>query len=301
MLSPRASTKPLLETLGFEITHSYERKRHTWFQVERLNWQASARNEQALSEQSAPGDVRGCPPGMLRVKGALLLDANGHDDTDAVQLAQNQSCKKWRTEDHGVNGLCDGFDRSDWLERSRRLQRRAIDVCVDRFEFPNAFGEFPLVVVTFAEAEGYCERLNKRLCDENEWTLACEGEEGVPYPYGYVRDKQKCNIDVLAPGPDKDTFRPRTTAHTASGVDFAWQGKRSGESSACVSPYGVYDMTGNVDEWTRSVRRHGYRMILKGGHWGPARQRCRPQTRGHGPHYVRYDQGFRCCSDPQPD
>jgi formylglycine-generating enzyme required for sulfatase activity len=56
-------------------------------------------------------------------------------------------------------------------------------------------------------------------------------------------------------------------------------------------------MTGNVDEWTRSVRNYGYKMILKGGHWGPGRQRCRPQTRGHGPYYIRYDQGFRCCAD----
>lgn len=299
--APLANTprEPAVVSLGFEITKRYERKRFTWLQVERLNWQASVGNRMALQTLPPIGETEGCPSGMLRVRGKFLLDTKGRDDTDEVQLVQNRSCEKWRTNDHGVNGLCDVFAREDWLERKQSLETRGVDVCVDRFEFPNTFGEYPLVVTTFAEAERYCKGVDKRLCDENEWTLACEGEEGLPYPYGYARDKEICNIDVLAPGPDKDTFRPRTTAHTARGLDLAWQGKRSGESAHCVSPYGVYDMTGNVDEWTRSVRRYGYRMILKGGHWGPARQRCRPQTRGHGPRYVRYDQGFRCCTDPK--
>ncbi|MGE3672338.1 MAG: formylglycine-generating enzyme family protein [Polyangiaceae bacterium] len=300
LTSSSVNSKPLMEALGFEISERYERKRFTWFKVERLNWQASAGNHKPLQPLTpAARDGAGCPAGMLRVKGKFLLDQKGREDTDDVQLVQNQSCKKWRTNDHGVNGLCDEFDRDDWLEKKRDLETRELDVCIDRFEFPNTFGEYPLVVTTFAEAEKYCKGVGKRLCDESEWTLACEGEEGLPYPYGYTRDKQSCNIDVLANGPDKDTFRPRTTGHTASGLDLAWQGRRSGESPQCVSPYGVYDLTGNVDEWTRSVRSYGYRMILKGGHWGPARQRCRPQTRGHGPHYVRYDQGFRCCSDPE--
>ena len=99
---------------------------------------------------------------------------------------------------------------------------------------------------------------------------------------------------------ERQVASPRTTARTAHGADHSWRGTRSGEAARCVSPYGIHDLTGNVDEWTQSVRRGGYQMILKGGHWGPARQRCRPQTRGHGPHYVRYDQGFRCCADPAP-
>ena len=142
-----------------------------------------------------------------------------------------------------------------------------------------------------------CKRVGKRLCTESEWTFACEGEEGSPYPYGYSRDATACRIDVLANRPGDKALIPRTTASAALAMDSAWQGKRAGEMPRCKSPFGVHDMTGNVDEWTRSVRPHGYRMILKGGHWGPVRQRCRPQTRGHGPRYVRYDQGFRCCTD----
>ena len=46
-----------------------------------------------------------------------------------------------------------------------------------------------------------------------------------------------------------------------------WQADRIGTHPDCVSAYGAYDLSGNVDEWTRSTRAWGYRMILKGGHW----------------------------------
>jgi formylglycine-generating enzyme required for sulfatase activity len=234
---------------------------------------------------------------MILIDGSFLVDKNGHADTDNVHLAQHQACSQWLTSDRALNGLCSRFDRDKWLAISSTLQRTNAHFCIDRYEFPNAYGEFPLVVSTFAESEAFCKKVGKRLCTENEWTYACEGEEGLPFPYGYDYNRSACNIDVFGPGPGEDTFKPRFTETTAKGIDLSWRGKRSGESPSCKSPFGVEDMTGNVDEWTRTVRKYGYQMIMKGGHWGPGRHRCRPQTRGHGPHYVRYDQGFRCCTD----
>lgn len=286
--------QPRLLELGVPITKTFEEKRRPWRQVQEVNWQRIADGEPVLpaeTERSAGA----CEPGMLPIQGGLLLDKKGREDNDEVLLLQNRACAHFLTNDHGVNSLCDRFDRDKWLALSHDLPRKSLQFCIDRYEFPNSYGEYPLVVVTYSESKKYCEKVGKRLCNESEWTLACEGEEGKPYPYGYERDETACRIGILAAGPDKDTFRPRTLPHTAHGIDFAWQGKRSGESPRCVSPFGVEDMTGNVDEWTKNVRRYGYEMIMKGGHWGPARQRCRPQTRGHGPYYVRYDQGFRCC------
>jgi sulfatase modifying factor 1 len=292
---PKARAKgPRLLELGVPITKTYEEKRRPWRQVQEVNWQRIAEGE-ALLPTETKRENGTCEAGMLPVKGGLLLDPKGRDDNDEVLLLQNRACTHFLTANHGVSSLCDRFDREKWLELSRELPRKQLEFCIDRYEFPNSYGEYPLVVVTYSESKKYCEKVGKRVCTESEWTLACEGEEGRPYPYGYERDETACRIGILAAGPGKDTFRPRTLPHTARGIDFAWQGKRSGESPRCVSPFGVEDMTGNVDEWTKNVRRYGYEMIMKGGHWGPARQRCRPQTRGHGPYYVRYDQGFRCC------
>jgi formylglycine-generating enzyme len=285
------------------VTKVYRERRLSWRQLGGLNWQAVAEDLPALPPEAVRADRGGavsCPARMELVAGGFLVDRAGRDDTDEVMFAQNRACSLWLTADRGVNGLCNRFDRDRWQEAAAGFPRRPMRFCIDRYEYPGVHGEFPLVVATFSESEAYCAREGKRLCTESEWTFACEGEEGRPYPYGYERDQGACRIGVMGPGPDDETFKPRTTARTARGLDLAWRALRSGESPRCESPFGVMDMTGNVDEWTRTVRKYGYKMIMKGGHWGPARQRCRPQTRGHGPYYVRYDQGFRCCAEAAP-
>ena len=59
----------------------------------------------------------------------------------------------------------------------------------------------------------------------------------------------------------------------------------SGARESCISPYGVYDMTGNVDEWVINEKGNEkdkpYVSGLKGGYWGPVRDRCRPMTTDH--------------------
>jgi hypothetical protein len=70
-----------------------------------------------------------------------------------------------------------------------------------------------------------------------------------------------------------------------------------------VSPYGVHDLTGNVDEWV--VNEEGsfngpeFDSGLKGGYWGPVRNRCRPMTTDHNHWHRGYQIGFRCCSEIQ--
>ncbi len=287
---------PRLSALGYAITETYRMPRLEWRRWQELYWQGVADALPPLPPEAAAGSAA-CPAGMLRVKGGFVLDDKGRADTDQVAAYQNAVCTFWRTPDHGENGLCDRFDADRWRAKVATLLKQPMDFCIDRYEYPNAHGEFPLVVVTFSEAEAFCKKERKRVCSENEWTFACEGEEALPYPYGFERDAEKCNISVLGPGPTKDMFSPRTTKDTAKGIDLSWRGKRSGEMAACKSPFGVMDLTGNVDEWTVNSRKYGRKMIMKGGHWGPARQRCRPATRGHGPFYVRYDQGFRCCAE----
>jgi hypothetical protein len=287
---------PRLAALGIPLTETHKQARLSWRRWHVVNWQGVADSLPALPPEPV-GDPRGCASGMARVRGSFVIDASGRDDTDAVLAEQNATCTFWRTRTRGENGLCDRFDADKWRARVAALPKKAMDFCIDRYEYPNAYGELPLVAVTFSEAEEYCKLEKKRLCSENEWTFACEGEQALPYPYGFERDPEKCNIHVLGPGPTKDMFSPRFTNATARGIDLSWRGKRSGELGACKSPFGVMDLTGNVDEWTSNARKYGRKMIMKGGHWGPARQRCRPATRGHGPNYVRYDQGFRCCTD----
>jgi sulfatase modifying factor 1 len=170
--------------------------------------------------------------------------------------------------------------------------------CVDRFEFPNVQGEKPAVMKNWNEAKATCQSEGKRLCGESEWTLACEGRERLPYPYGYTRSDEACNIDK--PHPDVNEAAIANPATRDAEVARLDQRDPSGAREACVSPYGVYDMTGNVDEWVVNEGGKPYKSGLKGGYWGPVRDRCRPMTIAHNEEFSFYQIGFRCCGDATP-
>jgi hypothetical protein len=171
--------------------------------------------------------------------------------------------------------------------------------CIDTYEFPNKLGEKPKVLGTWYEARDACKAEGKRLCRDSEWTLACEGQERLPYPYGYARNAEACNIDKPHPAVDEAALgNPHTRQAEA---DRLWQGVPSGSMESCVSPYGVHDMTGNVDEWVINESGKPYQSGSKGGYWGPVRTRCRPMTVAHYENFSFYQLGFRCCSDVAND
>jgi len=178
-------------------------------------------------------------------------------------------------------------------------ERQPLRFCIDRFEWPNRAGKIPRVLVSWSEASALCRGAGKRLCEEEEWTLACEGEQALPYTLGYSRPAQACAIDLPYRAP-----RARLLPHdecleqTGCREELARLDQRrpAQEDSACVSPFGAVDMNGNVNEWVNaSAARYPYRGALKGGWWGPVRNRCRPAVRRHREDHWGYEIGFRCC------
>jgi formylglycine-generating enzyme len=169
--------------------------------------------------------------------------------------------------------------------------------CIDRFEYPNKKGAYPIILVNWYEARDQCKADGKRLCTEDEWTFACEGDEATPYPNGYVRDPEACVNDRPWKQFHGEQLSPRNGENAKQELDRLWQGVTSGSRPLCKSKFGVYDLTGNVDEWTRSSIAGERPSVLKGGYWGPVRTRCRPATKAHGEEHTFYQQGFRCCAD----
>ena len=180
--------------------------------------------------------------------------------------------------------------------RYNQVSRR---FCIDRHEWPNRVGERPKVFVTFYQARDLCESVGKRLCARSEWTLACEGPKRAPYPYGWERNPSPCNVSRPSiEFDDEDLIDMRTRA---AEVERLWQADPIGSHPNCVSPFGVFDMVGNVDEWTDNSEEGGDAQIstLNGGYWGPVRNTCRLTTKTHGPEFNFYQIGFRCCADPR--
>jgi hypothetical protein len=78
-----------------------------------------------------------------------------------------------------------------------------------------------------------------------------------------------------------------------------YQGAGGGDTTACVGAAGVYDLVGNVEEWTRrrdggTVNFHGN---LKGRYWAEFRT-CQSGVTTHADPFRFYEIGFRCCFDP---
>lgn len=262
-----------------------------WRLIAGRSWQIVAPPGEPTSVTDAREGNRGsCGPGQVEVQGKMkqhfLLD----------ELQMQSSCIDWI--DKKWPERCGAYDRDKWLAASKDLPTQPMHFCIDRFEYPNKKGEYPIILVSWYEARDTCAAAGKRLCKEEEWTFACEGEEATPYPNGYIRDHAACLNDRPWKAFDDKAYMPRNGEKAKAELDRLWQGLPSGARPLCKSASGVYDLTGNVDEWTRSTTASERQSTLKGGYWGPVRTRCRPATKAHDEQHVFYQQGFRCCSDP---
>ena len=196
--------------------------------------------------------------------------------------------------------ICHKFDPSATTCNGDRI---SLDFCIDRYEYPNQPEGHPPVMVDFHDAARLCGEAGKRLCTEREWTAACEGPEDKPFPYGYSRSSEACNIDNTWIDPSLSKIYSSNPAVRDRELRRLDQSVPSGKKEGCVSDYGVYDLTGNFDEWVQAdpVRSHkpSKQSALKGGAWGHVRNACRPVTTSHEPEFRYYFVSFRCCSDPR--
>src|SRR5579871_73633 len=121
---------------------------------------------------------------MVEVAGRMKVHGAGY--FDLVDALQESTCEDWI--ERTFPERCARFDAVRWRVLSQHIETAPMHFCIDRFEYPNRRGVYPWIMVDWVEARTMCAREGKRLCTEAEWTFACEGEEALPYPYGYERD-----------------------------------------------------------------------------------------------------------------
>jgi formylglycine-generating enzyme required for sulfatase activity len=161
--------------------------------------------------------------------------------------------------------------------------RVSMRFCMDRDEYASEGKKVPDNFRSFTDAERLCGAQNKRVCRESEWNFACEGEQMRPYPYGFERDSTACNADHLDVVGNNGKLRDLRASSDAY--------------PRCESPFGIRNLTGNLEEFVAIDGTKPVRPAMKGAYWQPSRNFCRAAQTAHDRYYNGTETGFRCCAD----
>ncbi len=200
---------------------------------------------------------------------------------------------------NGLDDNCDG-QVDEGTDQMAHVKRSTFDFYIDVYEAsrPDATANsagtdeshlcgipnrLPWTGATFDEAKGACQASGKRLCHITELEAACAGATNRTYPYGNVYVGGNCN-GIDAPGS-----APAPT----------------GSFPNCLSSDGVYDLSGNVAEWsdhksgsTTGNPKYDIMSLQGGSYLTPFNGlTCKFDFDVISTNAVLPGLGFRCCKD----
>jgi formylglycine-generating enzyme required for sulfatase activity len=169
------------------------------------------------------------------------------------------------------------------------------------------YDDFPVVYITYDDAESYCEWAGRHLPSYVEWEKAARGTDGRMYPWGEF-------------SPAKDNSSTAIRKDLSNFTYLIGDTSKVGAYPKGASPYGALDMAGNVQEWViisnpiiqisiseevatsnQLVYDLDYYHLARGGFFNSARDEVQTTSRSFfSKTYSNYYVGFRCAQDTTP-
>lgn len=216
----------------------------------------------AMTGCAKTGDLT--PQGMVLIPAGHFIMGSDRQDTEG-KSSEFGMAKPLYLDEHPERRIFLPAYFIDIYEVTNGQYREFVEATRSRYpsswsnnRIPPHRDNYPVTDVNWYDAARYCAWRGARLPTEAEWEKAARGSEGLEYPWGNEFDSQKANagdtgIRDLAPVGTFDSGK---------------------------SPYGIYDMAGNVWEWTQDWYQpypgnqyhsedYGEKFkILRGSSWG---------------------------------
>lgn len=195
------------------------------------------------------------------------------------------------------------LDKTKFAESDYNFDMTAISstYCIDRYEFPNKKGAFPVSGISLDTAKDNAAKLGKRICSQVEWVAACMGENKQIYGYGNEYVPGNCVDSKPWKAPNWNLMA--NPVLWAEEVKRLYNADSSGSHPNCKSVWRndeIWDMVGNVAEWTSSSKAQ-YGVAVMACSWvncyRQQRASCLYSNVAHSKNFDSYEFGGRFCQD----
>ncbi len=184
------------------------------------------------------------------------------------------------------------IEAGDWLFIPLNDPSQRIQFDGSQFSVQPGYENHPMTSVTWFGAWGYCGYYETSLPTEIQWEKAARGTDARPFPWGWEISRENANFySSRDPFEDMSSFGSRTSpVGFYNGMDY--EGYQTLDSA---SPYGLYDMAGNVWQWTGDVYEGMHYRFMRGGSKDTYDMDLRVWVRNNAtPTYFSPGVGFRC-------
>ena len=201
----------------------------------------------------------------------------------------------------------DGYKHEEKIESGNKLlylfddPAARIELDGKAFSSLLEYANHPATMMTWFGANAYCEYYGWRLPSELEWEKAARGTEldenghGLAFPWGYEIERNQANFYSSFDLFEKIYGKLGNSTPVGLYNGNTYDGY---ETEDQASPYGLYDMAGNVWQWTGDDYHKQHYRYLRGGSFYSYEVDLRVWKRDSaGPTYFSPDAGFRCAQD----